>query len=96
MATRVKRVRVKTARVKHIEAEVKPVVRLEARKPKTTYVRRELGDGFFMVTYYFRRGPYGELIAEDFGRATHFERAVYDENGTFVGSTIGQITKMVF
>ena len=62
---------------------------------KVTHVRSELGEGQYIVTYYFRKGPYGELIAEDYKSATHFERAVYDENDNFIGSTIGTINDKV-
>jgi hypothetical protein len=48
-----------------------------------------------MITYYFKRGPYGELIAEDIDSATHFERAVYDQMDHLLGSTSGRLTDKI-
>ena len=70
-------------------------VPVEAHVVKQTSSRAELGDGMYMMTYYFKKGPYGEYIAEDYRDATHFERAVYDADNNFIGSTIGEITRTV-
>ena len=48
-----------------------------------------------MITYYFKRGPYGELVAEDIDSATHFERAVYDPMNHIIGSTSGRLTDKI-
>lgn len=90
-----KKVPVHVAGVRHAQAEMRNAVRVEARPSKITHTRSELGDGQYMVTYYFRKGQYGEYIAEDYRNATHFERAVYDEQNNFIGSTIGTINEKV-
>ncbi len=95
MARIYKKVPVHVARVR--KTEPAPIKNSEAGGylQKITHVRSELGDGQYIVTYYFRKGPYGEYVAEDYRSATHFERAVYDENNTFIGSTIGTINDKV-
>ncbi len=90
-----KKVPVHVAGIKRANAQVKNVVPVEAHTQKVTHVRSELGEGQYIVTYYFRKGPYGEYIAEDYKSATHFERAVYDEYNNFIGSTIGTINEKV-
>ncbi len=95
MARIYKKVPVHVAGIKRAQATVKPVVQVEAHTQKITHVRSELGDGQYIVTYYFRKGPYGEYVAEDYREATHFERAVYDEQNNFIGSTIGTINDKV-
>ncbi len=90
-----KKVPVHVAGIRRTEADTKNVVQVAAHPVKVTHVRSELGDGQYMVTYYFRKGQYGEYIAEDYRNATHFERAVYDEQNNFVGSTIGTINEKV-
>ena len=95
MARIYRKVPVHVAGIKRVNAAQKHTVQVEAHPQKTTQVRSELGDGQYMVTYYFRKGPYGEYIAEDYREATHFERAVYDEQNNFIGSTIGTINDKV-
>ena len=93
-----KRVRHVTARkieTQPIEARVKKVENIPAYPKKTTSIRTELADGCYMVTYYYKRGPYGELIAEDINYATHFERAVYDHRDRLLGSTSGRLTDKI-
>ena len=85
-----------TAHVKRVPVEKKPVVRLEAEKKKVTYSRRELGDGCFLMNYYFRKGAMGEFLAEDIELATHCERAVYDRYGNLLGTSITTLGGEVF
>ncbi len=92
-------------RVKHVTARkierlplttrVKKVETITAYPKKTTSIRTELSDGCYMMTYYFRRGPYGELLAEDINKATHFERAIYDKTDRLIGSTSGELTDKI-
>ena len=92
-------------KVKHIVArkiERKPITarpkrteNVRARQKKITSIRTELCDGCYMMTYYFRRGMYGELIAEDIDYATDFERVVYDARNRVIGSTSGQLTDKI-
>lgn len=93
----VKRIKVKVARaeVHPVETHVKRVESVEAYPKKTTSIRTELNDGCYMVTYYYRRGPYGELIAEDIDQATHFERAVYDRMNHLLGTTTGELSDKI-
>lgn len=92
---RVKRVSARKIEMQPIETRVKKVEKLPAYPKKTTSIRTELSDGCYMVTYYYKRGPYGELLAEDIDRATHFERAVYDRMNHLLGSTSGQLTDKI-
>lgn len=78
-----------------IDAHVKKIKTVEAYQKKTTSIRTELSGGCYMVTYYYKRGPYGELLAEDVDHATHFERAVYDPMGHMLGSTTGELTDKI-
>ena len=61
---RVKRVPVRRVEMQPVETHIKKVETVEAYPKKTTSIRTELSDGCYMVTYYYRRGPYGELLAE--------------------------------
>lgn len=92
---RVKHVKARKVETRPIEAHVRPVEVVEAYPKKTTHIRTELSDGCYMVTYYYRRGPYGELLAEDIDQATHFERAIYDKMGHLLGSTTGELTEKI-
>ena len=92
---RVKRVKVRKIEKQPIGTRVKKVENIPAYPKKTTSIRTELCDGCYMMTYYFRRGPYGELLAEDIDSATHFERAVYDRMGHLLGSTSGKLTDKI-
>ncbi|MBQ1555478.1 MAG: hypothetical protein IIZ68_08475 [Clostridia bacterium] len=79
-------------KMKPVDAHVKKVENVPAYPKKTTSIRTELSDGCYMVTYYYKRGPYGELLAEDVDTATHFERAIYDPMNHMLGSTTGELT----
>ena len=92
---RVKHVTARKIEMKPVETRVKKVENIPAYPKKTTSIRTELSDGCYMVTYYYRRGPYGELLAEDIDSATHFERAVYDRMNHLLGSTSGQLTDKI-
>lgn len=92
---RVKHVPVRKIETKPVETRVKKVENIPAYPKKTTSIRTELSDGCYMVTYYYKRGPYGELIAEDIDYATHFERAVYDRMNHLLGSTSGRLTDKI-
>ncbi|MDR1002016.1 MAG: hypothetical protein LBL82_01920 [Oscillospiraceae bacterium] len=81
---------VRTVRVKKIDASVKPVVKLQAEVKKTVFVRQNMSDGYYSVTYYYTKGPYGELIAEDLNLADFYERVIYDSAGNPLGSSIGK------
>lgn len=72
-----------------------PAVPVDVHVSKITNSRLDLGDGTYMMTYYFKKGPFGEYIAEDYRTATHYERAVYDEYNNILGSTIGEITPAI-
>ncbi len=95
MARIYKKVPVHVAGIKRVESAPKNTVQVPVHTQKITHIRSELGEGQYIVTYYFRKGPYGEYVAEDYRSATHFERAVYDENNNFIGSTIGTINDKV-
>ncbi len=92
---RVKRVPVRRVEMQPVETHIKKVETVEAYPKKTTSIRTELSDGCYMVTYYYRRGPYGELLAEDIDSATHFERAIYDRMNHLLGSTTGELTEKI-
>lgn len=92
---RVKHVYARKVEMRPVEAHVKNVEKIEAYPKKTTSIRTELSDGCYMVTYYYRRGPYGELLAEDIDYATHFERAVYDKMNHLLGTTTGELTDKI-
>lgn len=92
---RVKRVTARKIEMKPVDTRVKKVETIRAYPKKTTSIRTELSDGCYMITYYFKRGPYGELIAEDIDSATHFERAVYDQMDHLLGSTSGRLTDKI-
>lgn len=91
----VRHVNVKKAEVRPAEAHVKQVESVEAHPKKVTSIRTELNDGCYMVTYYYRRGAYGELLAEDIDSATHFERAVYDKMNHLLGTTTGELNDKI-
>ena len=92
---RVKHVTARKMELKPVEARVKKVETIKAYPKKTTSIRTELSDGCYMITYYFKRGPYGELIAADMDEATHFERAVYDQMDHLLGSTSGHLSDKI-
>lgn len=92
---RVKHVSARKIEMKPVETHVKKVETVTAYPKKTTSIRTELTDGCYMVTYYYRRGEYGELLAEDVDHATHFERAVYDRMNHLLGSTSGELTNKI-
>ncbi len=92
---RVKHVTARRVEVQPVDTRVKKVERIPAYPKKTTSIRTELSDGCYMVTYYYKRGSYGELIAEDIDYATHFERAVYDSMNHLLGSTSGRLTDKI-
>lgn len=94
MTVRVKKVC--TPIVRRVTATKKPVVHIDASKKKVTFSRRDLGDGCFLMNYYFRKGPMGEFIAEDIESATHYERAVYDRYGNLLGSSIARLGGDIF
>lgn len=91
----IKHVNVKKTEIRPVEAHIKKVESVEAYPKKTTSIRTELNDGCYMVTYYYRRGPYGELLAEDVDYATHFERAVYDKMDHLLGTTTGELNDKI-
>lgn len=91
----VRRVNVRKAEVRQADVHVKQVENIAAYPKKVTSIRTELNDGCYMVTYYYRRGPYGELLAEDIDSATHFERAVYDQMNHLLGTTTGELTDKI-
>lgn len=92
---KVRRVTARKVEMRPVEARVKKVEPIQAYPKKTTSIRTELSDGCYMITYYFRRGPYGEYLAEDIDSATHFERAVYDPMDHLLGSTSGELTEKI-
>jgi len=55
--------------------------------------RRELGDGGFVLSYYYRLNDSGEFVPADIEQATHCERAVYDNAGQLVGSSVSVMKK---
>lgn len=87
----VKHVSVKKKSVIPLDTHVKQVEKITAAPKKVTNLRTELGDGCYMVTYYYRRGLYGELLAEDIDHATHFERVIYDRMNHMLGTTTGEL-----
>ncbi|MBQ9902684.1 MAG: hypothetical protein IJM51_09935 [Clostridia bacterium] len=92
---RVKHITARKVGMKQIDTRVKKVKNIPAYSKKITSIRTELSDGCYMITYYFKRGPYGELVAEDIDSATHFERAVYDPMNHIIGSTSGRLTDKI-
>lgn len=92
---RVKHVIARKIEKQPVETHVKKVETIEAHPKKTTSIRTELSDGCYMVTYYYKRGPYGELLAEDIDYATHFERAIYDKMNHLLGNTSGELTDKI-
>lgn len=92
---RVKHVNVRKTEIRPVETHVKKVESVEAYPKKITNIRTDLNDGCYMVTYYYRRGPYGELLAEDIDHATHFERAVYDKMNHLLGTTTGELNDKI-
>ena len=62
---KVKHVTARKIEMQPVETRVKKVEKIPAHPKKTTSIRTELCDGCYMVTYYFKRGPYGELLAEE-------------------------------
>lgn len=92
---RVKHINVTKTKIHPVESHVKKAERIEAYPKKTTVIRTELNDGCYMVTYYYKRGPYGELLAEDIDYATHFERAVYDRMNHLLGTTSGELNDKI-
>ena len=78
-----------------VPAHVRPAVQLPVTVHKTTYTRKNLPDGDFMMNYYYRRNKNGDLVPEDIESATHFERVVYDRNGGVIGSTTGELNDTV-
>ena len=85
------RVRVRTTHIVNLPVRVRQVVDVPAQVKKNVFKRTNLSDGSFMITYYYRKGLMGELLAEDVSRATHCEHAVYDAGGHLLGSTIARI-----
>jgi hypothetical protein len=92
---RVKHVPVRKVGTKPIDTRIKKAKKIPAYSKKITSIRTELSDGCYMVTYYFKRGPYGDFLAEDINSATHFERAVYDRMDRILGSTSGELTDKI-
>ncbi|MBQ1440742.1 MAG: hypothetical protein IIZ08_02335 [Clostridia bacterium] len=92
---RVKLVTARKVKMKPIETRVKNVRNIRAYPKKTTSIRTELCDGSYMMTYYYRPGPYGELIPEDINSATNYERVVYDRMDHILGSTSGRLTDKI-
>ncbi len=92
---RVKYVKARKVGIQPVATRVRKVENIKAYPKKTTFIRTELSDGCYMMTYYFRRGPYGELSPEDINSATHFERAVYDRKDNLLGSTSGELTDKI-
>lgn len=92
---RVKHVTARRVARQPVETHIKQVETIEAHPKKMTSIRTELSDGCYMVTYYYRRCPYGELLAEDIDYATHYERAVYDKMNHLLGSTTGELSDKI-
>ena len=84
-------VRVKTTQVVNVPDHTRQVVDVASQVKKTVFRRTSLSDGGFLMSYYFRKGDMGELLAEDISRATHCEHAVYDACGNLLGSSIVRI-----
>ncbi len=91
----VKHIKVRKKTVRPVEAHIRQVENIPAYPKKITNTRTDLSDGCYMVTYYYRKGPYGELIAEDIDNATYFERAVYDQLGNLLGTTVGELNQKI-
>ena len=85
----------KNIRVRRLPVRVKPKVQIPVTAKKTTFTRKNLPDGDFMMNYYYIRDKEGNLIPADIEEATHFERVVYDRDGNVIGSTIGELTDSV-
>ncbi len=92
---RVKHIAARKIGRRPVAARVKRTESIRARPKKHTSIRTELCDGCYMMTYYFRRGRYGEQIAEDIDYATEFERVVYDSRNRVIGSTSGELTDKI-
>lgn len=92
MAERGYAAKVRKVRIVQVPVRVRNTVEIGAHRKKVTHLRSQLCDGGYMITYYFSRGQYGELIAEDIGSATHCERVVYDAQGNVLGSSIGEMS----
>lgn len=92
----IKRVSVgKNIRIMQLPARVKPKTQIPVTVKKTTFTRKNLPDGDFMMNYYFVRDKKGNLIPADIEEATHYERVVFDRDGNVIGSTIGELTDSV-
>lgn len=91
----VKHVKARKIETKPMGTRIKKVENIKAYPKKVTSIRTELCDGCYMVTYYYKQGPYGELIAEDIDYATCFERVVYDPMDHIIGSTSGHLTDKI-
>jgi len=78
-----------------LPAQVRPAVQIPVTVQKTTFTRKNLPDGDFMMNYYYRRDAKGFLVPEDIESATHFERVVYDRHGNVIGSTTGELNDTV-
>lgn len=89
--TRRVQVHVKTTHIVNVPVHTRPVVDVPAQVKKTVFKRTNLSDGCFLMSYYYRKGSMGELLAEDVSRATHCEHAVYDDRGNLLGSSIVRI-----
>ena len=85
----------KNIKVRQLPVRVKPKVQIPVTAKKTTFTRKNLPDGDFMMNYYFIRDKKGNLIPADIEEATHYERVVYDRDGNVIGSTIGELTDSV-
>jgi len=81
--------------VLRIPAHVRPSVSLPVTVQKTTYTRKNLPDGDFMMNYYYCLDEKGNFVPEDIESATHFERVVYDRDGNVIGSTTGELNDSV-
>ncbi|MBE6754775.1 MAG: hypothetical protein E7559_10590 [Ruminococcaceae bacterium] len=87
---------VRSIQVVHLPVKVKPVVKARViSTSKTTFTRRDLPDGDFLMNYYFVRDENGALQPEDIDSATHFERVVYDRYGNIIGSTVGELNSRI-
>ena len=92
---RVKHVTARKVELKPVDSRIRKTKQISAYPKKMTSIRTELCDGCYMMTYYFKRGSYGEYIAEDINKATCFERVVYDSMDNILGSTSGQLTDKI-
>lgn len=85
----------KAVKIKQLPCRVKPKVQLPVVAHKTTFTRKNLPEGDFMMNYYFVRDAKGNLIPEDIEAATHYERVIYDRDGNVIGSTIGEMNDSI-